>query len=961
MTRQLIETRQITRQEAEQCANEQIQIIGSIQPHGFQIVVDPKDYRIVQYSDNISRILKDSSDAKINHRALLGSHLLKWLTFQEREKLNSLSSKYTVALPLTEDKTIKGSQWECIAHLPRGWICLEFTPKTPESINSRTLVSQLDDMVALLKVVHDEAELFQTITDQLQSYTQYDRVMMYRFHPDWSGEVVAESVSEQENSKFLGLRFPTEDIPKQARELYKLNIIRYFADVLATPAKLVPSILPNGEPLDQSASSLRSMSNVHRSYLKNMGVKASLSLSIMEGEKLWGMVVFHHNAPKVPSQRVITQLRITSKLFGEIINSYLTPSFNIKELTFLMNTQSYIEAVFSQAKKADLSHSLFETILEKVNSVIHYDFIGIIYDKKCYLLKQHTFSILEQATSDTLAQIFADRDTLHYESSQLHSDIGAIPGLEDMYGLSIMRTQSPIDFYVFIGRREVSKTIQWGGAPGTVDIVIKDNKRHLEPRSSFALWRQQVEGQSKEWEPRDTKFLQCFFNESKEFISLKRTQLLMNKLEKGAYYDTLTGLANRSYLKSFIENFDPDSDISFVSFFFIDLDNFKDVNDFMGHETGDKLLISISQRLNACVRPSDLVVRLSGDEFIILFTHKAQPEPDLIHKLADKVASRIGEPVLDNAHTLVITSSIGIVTQSTENIDFNETLKRADIAMYAAKNAGKNRYHIFNSKDQDSFNRRTILTMDLRDHTANGDITLYYQVKVGADKQLKGAEALARWNHPTFGFISPKVFITLAEKNNLIYALGLNIIDKACSDLAHWRTINPNFDLGGPLSINISPTQLAELAFEDDLFAILEQHKIDKKWICLEITESVFMKNYAVSIETLARLQKQGISISLDDFGTGYSSLNSLWKLPIDEVKIDKSFISTMSQDQNLFTMVESIIQLCQKLNLKVVGEGIESSIEFNLLKGLGCDAMQGYYFSKPLDPESFQQHYIQI
>ncbi|SBS30508.1 Phytochrome-like protein cph2 [Marinomonas spartinae] len=961
MTRQLVETRQITSQEAEQCANEQIQIIGSIQPHGFQIVVDSKDHRIVQYSDNISRLIKEVSHAKINDRALLGSHLFKWLTFKEREKLDSLPTKYTVALPLTDDSVIKGSQWECVAHVSHGWICLEFTPKIPESINSSTLISQLDDMVALLKVVHDEAELFQTITAQLQSYTQYDRVMMYRFHPDWSGEVVAESVSEQESVKFLGLRFPAEDIPKQARELYKLNMIRYFANVLDTPAKLVPSILPNGEPLDQSVSSLRNMSNVHRSYLKNMGVKASLSLSIIEEDKLWGMVVFHHNTSKVPSQRVISQLRITSKLFGEIINSYLTPSFNIKELTFLMNTQSYIEAVFSQAKKADLSHSLFETILEKVNSIIHYDFIGIIYDKKCYSLKQNTFSILEQATSDALAQIFTDADMLHYESSQLYNDIGAIPGLEDMYGLSIMRTQSPIDFYVFIGRREVSKTIQWGGVPGTVDIVLKDNKRQLEPRSSFALWCQQVEGQSKEWQPRDTKFLQCFFNESKEFISLKRTQLLMNKLEKGAYYDTLTGLANRAYLKSFIENLDPNSDISFVSFFFIDLDNFKDVNDFMGHETGDKLLISISQRLNACVRPNDLVVRLSGDEFIILFAHQTPPELDLIHQLADKVASRIGEPVLDSAHTLVITSSIGIVTQSTKDIDFNETLKRADIAMYAAKNAGKNRHHIFNSKDQDSFNKRTILTMDLREHTASGDITLYYQVKVGANKQLKGAEALARWNHPTFGFISPEVFITLAEKNNLIYALGLNIIDKACSDLAYWRNISPNFDLGGPLSINISPTQLAELAFEEDLFAILERHKIDKKWICLEITESVFMKNYTVSIEALVRLRKKGITISLDDFGTGYSSLNSLWKLPIDEVKIDKSFISTMSQDRNLFTMVESIIQLCQKLNLQVVGEGIESSIEFNLLKGLGCDAMQGYYFSKPLDPETFQRNYIQI
>lgn len=960
MNEQQIETRKITSEEAEQCASEQIQVIGSIQPHGFQFIVDPQSFRIVQYSNNVSSLIKKISNKKINDHALLGSDLHQWVSFQAKKELTKLSKKHSTHLALADDTIIKGSQWECSAHLSNSWISLEFSPKTNENFDSQTLVSQLDSMVSLLKVVHDESELFQTITDQLQTYTQYDRVMMYRYLPDWSGEVVAESVSPLESVKYLGLRFPAEDIPKQARELYKINTLRYFANVDAEPAQLTPSILPDGKPLDQSFSALRSMSEMHRSYLKNMGVKATLSLSIKEGDELWGLIVFHHNAPKIPSHHVAAQLRITGQLFSEIINSYITPAFNIKELTSLMNTQAYIEAIFSQAKKADLSHGLFESVLQKVNNAINYDFIGIIYNQKCYTLKGDVFSILKQDTCDALANIFLNNDALCFESDQLHEDVGAIPDLEDMAGLSIMKAQSPIDFFVFIGKKEIAKTIEWGGAPSTVNIVIKDNKRQLEPRSSFALWREKMEGQSDEWQTKDTKILQCLFNECKDFISLKHTQLLMNKLEKGAYYDPLTGLANRTHLKSFIENIKQNDETQFVSFFFIDLDNFKDVNDFMGHETGDKLLISISQRLNACVRPSDLVVRLSGDEFIVLFTHQSAPEIAHIEALAEKIISRIGEPVLNNANTLVITPSLGIITEKVEDLNFNESLKRADIAMYSAKNAGKNRYHIFNDQDQDSFNQKTILTMDLRKHVANGDMTLYYQPKIDTNKQLKGVEALARWHHPTFGFVSPDVFITLAEKNNLIYGLGVNIIEKACSDLAHWHSVNPTLDLGGPLSINISPTQLAERSFEEDLLAILERHHIERKWIRLEITESVFMKNYTTSIDMLSRLQQQGISISLDDFGTGYSSLNSLWKLPIDEVKIDKSFIANMSQDNNLFTMVESIIQLCQKLNLEVVGEGVERNIEFNLLKGLGCNTIQGYYFSKPLDPTRFQQTYIE-
>ena len=957
MTKEIIETRKITSDEAAQCASEAIQIIGSIQPHGFQLVLDADTLQIVQHSSNTLDILTAGSSA-CRYPELIGSHITQWVEFSNIKSIAHLSSKKSVVLEIKESGLVKSSDWGCFAHRADGWISLEFSPNTGSEYDSRVLLSQIDNMVALLKASHDETALFQTLVGQLQEYTQYDRVMMYRFLPDWSGEVVAEAVSEREDIKYKGLRFPAEDIPKQARELYALSPIRLFADIDAEPCPLEPALLPNGRPLNQSLSILRSMSPVHRHYLKNMQVSASLSLSIKKGDTLWGMVVCHHNEPKVPTNDVVSQLRISGELFSEIITSYLIPAEKIKRLTYLMNAQSYIEASFNQAKMANISAALFESVLLKIQTITQYHFIGIIYREQSYILEGSSFLRLGDHTIEALKNLFSTPDAIYFQSEKLHQEKGEIPGLNGMVGITMIRAKVPNDFYVFIGKEEVAKSIQWGGAPQTVNIVIENNERHLEPRSSFALWRQNISGESSPWQEQDRNLLEIIFNAGKDFFSTKHSQMRINQLEQSVYFDSLTGLANREHLRSFIEGLKEQKHITHVSVLFIDLDNFKDVNDFMGHETGDRLLITIAQRLNECASANDLVARLGGDEFVVVLTHQVLPDPTLAELIADKIIQRIGEPILDNAHTLVITPSMGLISEDVKMLDFNETLKQADIAMYSAKNKGKNRFHIFDHKDQDLFNKKTILTMDLRDCIAENSLDIHFQPQMNAQQHIVGVEVLARWKHEKFDFVSPDVFIEIAEKNNLIYPLGLQIIDKACFQLAKWLKKKPTVDFK-TLSLNISPIQLIEPKFEKDLLDILRKHAIPENRIRLEITESVFMKNYQTAITALSNLREHGITISLDDFGTGFSSLNSLWKLPIDEVKIDKSFVSSMSKDDSLFTMVESVISLCKKLNLEVVAEGVEHSIEFNILKGLGCNIYQGYLFSKPLPADLFEKTFL--
>jgi diguanylate cyclase (GGDEF)-like protein len=957
MSDAIITTRKITNEEAEACAAEKIHFIGNIQPHGFQLILDPKSLKVVQYSENTLTLLNKyhSTTLPLNTQ-VLHSSIFDWLSLSDPDALTKLVHDRTLKVELAPDGIIAVNRWECIGYMAGHWISLEFIPTAPEAYDSYSLVSQMNNMIEVLRTAEGPQDIFDTITSKFQQYTEFDRVMMYRFLPDFSGEVVSEAVSSQESQKFLHMRFPADDIPKQARELYKLNKVRVFANSEAEPSPLIPAKLPDGKYLDQSHSLLRNMSDMHRTYLVNMGVKATLSLSLLVDNNLWGLIVFHHNTPKTPPNHVVAQLKVTCELFSEIISSYLMPAIHMHQITHLMNVKSCIESTFNNAKMSTVSNSLFEESLKVIHDATGYEYIGIIYGDQCYVWHKKAFVLLSQDTITAIRELFPDQESTLYQSYQLHQEHKPIPNLEDMVGIYVMRSKIPADFYVFFGRDEVVKNVNWCGKPNTVNIVIKDNQRHLEPRSSFALWREKVRGQCDFWSEQDHKVLEYFYASCKDFTSIKSNELLMQKLEKNAHYDALTGLANRTYFKTFIKNIKESNSVKYVSLLFIDLDNFKDVNDYMGHDTGDRLLITVAERLQAFSRPKDLVVRLGGDEFIIVFSHEEEQELTI---LAEKIVKRIGEPIFDHEHTIVITPSVGIISNKVTDIDFNEMLKRADIAMYSAKNKGKNAYHVFDSKDQDAFNKKAILTFDIREYIDSSDMELHFQAQCDFNNNITGAETLARWNHPKFGYINPEVFIEIAEMNNLIKPLSLKIFSKACEQLAKWQfhNLTRHFET---LSINISPSLLLDKRFKLDVMKILDDFPtIKASNIRLEITESIFMQNHDLAITNLNALRELGFSISLDDFGTGYSSLNYLWKLPIDEVKIDKSFISNMCQDEGLFTMVESIIELCKKLKLEVVAEGVESNVEFNILKGLGCDTCQGFFFCRPMSSEQLMETYL--
>ena len=417
-----------------------------------------------------------------------------------------------------------------------------------------------------------------------------------------------------------------------------------------------------------------------------------------------------------------------------------------------------------------------------------------------------------------------------------------------------------------------------------------------------------------------------------------------------ALHDPLTGLANRSLLIDRMELAISRSLRSGgnVSVMLADLDAFKDINDTLGHDRGDEMLRQIAQRLRGILRDSDTIARLGGDEFVIV----AETTTDSIHAvtLASRLVESLREPVVINGDDVQISGSVGLVTanaQTDHTLDAVTLLRKADIAMYRAKTSGRDRLEIFSDDMETRIKRRFALLDDLRHATRAGEITAWFQpiVDVGSGR-LKSFEALARWIHPTKGVVPPLDFIELAEGSGIIHEIGSTILDLAVGHLADWHasgTVAP--DVG--ISVNISVRQLLSMTFVDAVDATLRRHDVAPQLLNLDLTESIFADHHLVS-GPLVRLRNLGIRVSIDDFGTGYSSLAYVRDLPVDALKIDRSFVHGLGRDRRDSALVGAVVTLATELGLDVVAEGVETVEQLHVLARLGCGQAQGYLFGLP-------------
>jgi diguanylate cyclase (GGDEF)-like protein/PAS domain S-box-containing protein len=437
---------------------------------------------------------------------------------------------------------------------------------------------------------------------------------------------------------------------------------------------------------------------------------------------------------------------------------------------------------------------------------------------------------------------------------------------------------------------------------------------------------------------------------------------LEHQLRHQALHDPLTGLANRTRFADRLEHALVRTTRSGkqVAVMFIDLDNFKGINDSLGHTAGDRLLAGVAERIQGCVRPVDTVARLGGDEFAVLLEDVDSLEDARV--VADRIFAALDAPFELNGKEILARSSMGIATSRRgSQPDVESLLRDADLAMYAAKSRGRNRYEVFEDTMQSTMMERLELLTDLQSAVESQELLLHYQPMILLDTgQLYGVEALMRWQHPRRGLLAPADFIPLAEESGAIIELGRWALSQACRQAVAWQRAYPGLN-GWTLSVNVSVKQLQHPEFVDDVRHILQETGMIPSRLILELTETMMMQDLGLMMSRLRELKTLDVQLAIDDFGTGYSSLSYLQNSPFDLLKIDKSFIDDVGEAERQKEVTRAIIELGKSLEMELVAEGIERSDQLSSLKTLDCDLGQGFLFSRPLEPDKVGEMFAEL
>ena len=434
------------------------------------------------------------------------------------------------------------------------------------------------------------------------------------------------------------------------------------------------------------------------------------------------------------------------------------------------------------------------------------------------------------------------------------------------------------------------------------------------------------------------------------------------KIQKLAFYDALTGLANRRLLLDRLKHqiLSSKRTNKYGAIFFIDLDNFKNLNDTRGHDIGDLLLKQVAKALQKIVRTTDTVSRFGGDEFVIMLADLSD-DVDIAYTITENISEKIFQvfsmPFNLRGNNYLITPSLGISVFKDRTMDPEQVLKDADLAMYEAKSSGKNTLRFFNKQMADTFTRKAAIESELRSALVRDEFALYYQPQVDDQGNTFGVEALIRWHHPKLGIISPADFIPIAEASGLIIPIGNWVLKSACKQLASWANC-PGFQHLS-IAVNISARQLIHHEMISSLETYLRESGSDAKKLKLELTETALLENIEEAVNKTIYLNKMGVSLALDDFGVGYSSMTYLQQLRLGQIKIDQSFVRDIPEDSNDAAIAISIIGLAKSFDIDVLAEGVETKAQLEFLMLHGCKKFQGYHFSKPLPIDQFEAYLL--
>jgi diguanylate cyclase (GGDEF)-like protein len=922
------------------CIREPIHVPGAIQPHGAVLGVLADTLLVSHASANLATILGLSVES------ILGRPL--WAAIGEA----ACDSLHLAALSegITSDRIVSltapdGDTLGLRAHRTGRYICVDIEPILSVA-EQRPTVIMAQSVLETFKQAATRRELCELAVRGLKAVIGYDRVMAYRFHEDGHGEVIAEARSAG-LEPYLGLHYPASDVPHQARQLYVRQRVGAIADADYEPAPLLADpALDDGTAFDLTFSALRSVARVHREYMRNMKTVASLrvGLTLQKGgakEDLWGLLVCHHGTPRIADP----ELRAAANMIGQVVSLLLGSYGEAEEYAQRLERNATLNALRGRLSNALPLLDALATAEAELLDVMRSTGVAVRMGGTTLCLGrtpprpsvEQILALMRPGMDDAVVA----RDDLGLR----HPEFG---GLTREASGALLLPLSGDDAILWF-RPEFARTVAWGGNPdeyATSDPVTG----RLSPRRSFAAWQQTVSGRSVSWSEADLATARHI----REMIGSAIAQRTKADLARLRHYDSLTGLPNRSLLLDRLRDA-AHAEGGRTALLFLDLDRFKAVNDTMGHTAGDALLVEVARRLRAAAGPDNMAARLGGDEFVVLCPKLNR---DAVIAVGEQIRRSVEVPFDIGGRPCHISASIGLaVSDHSGGLDL---VRAADMAMYAAKQHGGNRLEVFERSLFDRAARQFEMELDMREALRTGDqFVMWYQpiYKVTSGiRRLVGFEALLRWRHPRHGWMAPGQFIPVAEKSGLILPLGDWILATSLRQGRVLRRAYPDADL--TLAVNLSVLQLPRTGFCADLAALLQAEAFPAPALCLEVTESIVSDAAATAV--LADVRALGVRVAIDDFGIGYSSLSYLRRLPVDVVKLDRSFLEDIENDTGGKAFVGAVIALAHAAGKPVIFEGIETKAQFDIATDAGADMVQGFLFAPPLSASATEALVVQ-
>ena len=827
-------------------------------------------------------------------------------------------------------------------------------------------------------------EILTTTAREIRSFLGSDRVKVYRFEADGSGEVIAESLNGDNLSSMLGLRFPAGDIPDSAREMFVKARQRVIVDVGLKHQTINRLDCPEtGKTLAVEDIRYSPVDPCHGEYLEAMGARSSLTMPILHRNQLWGLLACHHSKPKRFSDRELNMVQLlVDQLSIAIAQSFLLSQARqqardeavVNQISSLLHSplelneirqsvleqtvqhlggsggRLYIAAEFGdrpallytcgqQPLDADLELSSFwQQIMgfanqdDREKTADNTSQLGIFQN----LYSQHYSSIDTNISNLTVPHLYAISDISQEPQLKSLSVNFLAASIASILAVPLQYRQQCIGCLT-VFRSAVETEILWAGRSGS--DALSDR-----PRQSFAAWKETKIGEAKKWSNDELKLAKSLGTHLYMAVMQRRVEAI---IRHQASHDQLTGLANRllfnERLSLALANAHQNAEM--LAVIFLDLDRFKNVNDTLGHPVGDLLLQGVSRRLTNCLRVGDSIARWGGDEFTVLLYNINSPEEATL--ICQKIIQSLSSPFDLDGLELYTKASLGIALAPYDGEDAETLLKNADAAMYKAKQRGRNNYQFYTRAIGSKVSEELNLENQLYKALKKSEFVLHYQPQINLNTgKIVGMEALVRWQHPERGLIFPDRFIPLAEETGFICQIDEWVMRAACLQNREWQL------LGLPpmrIAVNLSCRQFLQPNTVQTIAEILSETELNPEYLEIEITETIAMTDVNFTVSVLQQLQEMGIHISLDDFGTGYSSLWSLKNLPLNNLKIDKSFVADLQEGSSGATIVKVAIALGQGLNLQVIAEGVETAEQLAFLQSLHCEIGQGYFFSKPI------------